>query len=189
MGRHPVSNSQRNLARFADLNAQTGMMRIMSTALPTLVGQQAPDFELRDQFGQTVRLSDFRERKSVLLLFYPWAFSGICTGELTEVKEKLDEFVTFDTEILALSCDPMFSLKAFADRDGLNFPLLSDFWPHGAVADQYAVFDSVRGCASRSSFVVDLAGSVTWEVHHEIGQHRDLDAHLAELRRVERKIS
>ena len=115
------------------------------------VGGPAPDFTLRDQFGQDVTLSSYRGQKAVVLLFYPYAFSGVCTGEMAGIRDRLDEFMTFDTEALAISCDPMFALRAFADADGLNFPLLSDFWPHGDVARAYEVFDERSGAARRSS--------------------------------------
>ena len=82
-----------------------------------------------------------------MILFYPYAFSGVCTGEMSGIRERLDEFLTFDTEVLAISCDPVYSLRAFADAEGLNFPLLSDFWPHGEVASAFEVFDEVKGDA------------------------------------------
>lgn len=147
-------------------------------------GVRAPDFTLRDQFGQDVTLSAFRGSKVVCLVFYPFAFSGICTGELTAVRDRLDQFLTFDTELLALSCDPVYSLRAFADADGLNFPLLSDYWPHGEVTRAYKAFDHERGCPRRSSYVVDTDGIVQWAVHQEIGDARDLDAHLRAVREV-----
>ena len=145
------------------------------------LGGMAPDFTLRDQFGQDVTLSSFRGRKAVALIFYPAAFSGVCTGEMSGIRDRLDEFLTFDTEVLAVSCDPVYSLRAFADQDGLNFPLLSDFWPHGEVARAYDVFDETRGSARRSSYVVDKAGTVTWSVHNDAPDGRDLDEHLAQL--------
>jgi mycoredoxin-dependent peroxiredoxin len=146
------------------------------------IGVPAPDFTLQDQFGQVVSLSDYRGSKAVVVLFYPWAFSGVCTGELSGVRDRLAEFLTFDTEVLAISCDPMFSLRTFADTDGLNFPLLSDFWPHGEVSRAYGVFDEERGVARRSSYVVDREGVVRWAVHHAIPDGRDLDEHLRQLR-------
>lgn len=146
------------------------------------LGSPAPDFTLRDQFGQNVTLSGFRGRKAVCLVFYPFAFSGVCTGELSAVRERLDAFLTFDTEVLALSCDPVYSLRAFADADGLNFPLLSDYWPHGAVSRDYGVFDEERGCPRRSSYVVGTDGIVRWSVHHGLHEARDMDDHLAALR-------
>ncbi len=146
------------------------------------LGGPAPDFTLRDQFGQSVRLSSFQGAKSVAILFYPYAFSGVCTGEMAAVRDRLAEFATFDTEVLAISCDPMFALRAFADADGLNFPLLSDFWPHGAVARAYDVFDDEQGCPRRSSYVVDRDGTVCWAVHNAMPEGRDLDEHLRQLR-------
>jgi peroxiredoxin len=145
-------------------------------------GSIAPDFTLRDQFGADVTLSDFAGRKAVALLFYPAAFSGVCTGELSGLRDRLDEFVTFDTEVLAVSCDPVYSLRSFADADGLHFPLLSDFWPHGAVASAYGVFDPVKGMARRSSYVIDRAGVVRWAVHNANADGRDLAEHLTQLR-------
>lgn len=146
------------------------------------VGAPAPDFTRRDQFGQDVTLSSFRGRKAVALVFIPFAFSGVCTGELGGVRDRLADFLTFDTEVLALSCDPVYSLRAFADRDGLNFPLLSDFWPHGEVARSYGVFDEVRGCPRRSSYVVGVDGTIRWAVHNQMADGRDLSAHLDALR-------
>ncbi|SFC68949.1 Peroxiredoxin [Nocardioides terrae] len=146
------------------------------------IGGPAPDFTLRDQFGQDVTLSSYVGSKAVLLLFYPAAFSGVCTGEMAGVRSRLDEFLTFDTEVLAISTDPVYSLRAFADSDGLNFPLLSDFWPHGVVAQAYDVFDPTRGSARRSSYVIDREGLVRWSLHNANPEGRDLDEHLRQLR-------
>ena len=141
----------------------------------------APDFTLRDQFGQDVTLSDFRGRKTVVVFFYPFAFSGVCTGELAGIRDRLDEFLTFDTEVLAISCDPIYSIRAFADRDGLNFALLSDYWPHGKVSAAYDVFDDSKGCPRRSSYVIDKDGRVAWAVHNALLEGRDLDEHLRQM--------
>lgn len=149
-----------------------------------VLGEPAPDFTLRDQFGQDVTLSDYRGTKAVALLFYPYAFSGVCTGEMAGIRQRLDEFVTFDTEVLAISCDPMFALRAFADVDGLNFPLLSDFWPHGEVARAYDVFDERTGAPRRSSYVLDKDGLLRWSVHNAMPEGRDLDEHLRQLAAV-----
>lgn len=145
------------------------------------LGGPAPDFMLRDQFGQEVRLKDYRGSKAVALFFYPNAFSGVCTGELTGIRDRLAEFLTFDTEVLGISCDPKYALRVFADTDGLNFPLLSDFWPHGAVAREYDVFDEVKGCARRSSYIIDKTGVVRWSVHNAAPDARDLDEHIRRL--------
>ncbi|MGA8255453.1 MAG: peroxiredoxin [Nocardioides sp.] len=146
------------------------------------IGGSAPDFSLRDQFGQDVTLSTYRGTKAVAILFYPFAFSGVCTGEMAGIRDRLDEFMTFDTEVLGISCDPIYALRSFADADGLNFPLLSDFWPHGQVTDTYGVFDDERGCPRRSSYVIDRDGVVRWAVHNAMPEGRDLDEHLAQLR-------
>jgi len=145
------------------------------------LGREAPDFTLRDQFGQDVTLSSYRGSKAVAIFFIPFAFSGVCTGEMSGIRDRLDEFLTFDTEVLAISCDPVYSLRAFADQDGLNFPLLSDFWPHGEVARAFDVLDEARGCPRRSSYVVDRAGRVRWSVHNAMPEGRDLDEHLRQL--------
>ncbi len=145
------------------------------------IGDPAPDFTLRDQFGQDVSLSSYRGTKAVAMLFYPYAFSGVCTGEMAGIRDRLADFMTFDTEVLAVSCDPMFALRAFADADRLNFPLLSDFWPHGEVARAYDVFDERNGCPRRSSYVVDRDGAIRWAVHNAMPEGRDLDEHLRQL--------
>ncbi len=137
-------------------------------------GAAAPDFDLVDQHGQRFRLSSYLGEKAVLLVFFPFAFSGVCTGELTGFRDQLGQFETAETTLMTISCDPMFSLRAMADRDGLFFPMLSDFWPHGAVASAYRVFDEMVGCPRRSSYVVDKAGRVHWSVHNASGQARDL---------------
>jgi peroxiredoxin len=145
------------------------------------LGGPAPDFTLRDQFGQDVTLSSFRGKKAVLLVFYPYAFSGVCTGEMAGIRTRLAEFMTFDSEVLAISCDPIFALRAFADSDGLNFPLLSDFWPHGEVCRAYDVFNERSGAPRRSSYVIDREGTVRWAVHNANSEGRDLEEHLRQL--------
>lgn len=146
------------------------------------VGDQAPDFTLRDQHGQEVRLSSYAGQKAVLLVFYPYAFSGVCTGELTGFRDRLGDFETDDTTLLAISCDPLYTQRALADRDGIFFPLLSDFWPHGEVASAYGVLDESDGCATRSSFVVGKDGLVQWMLHNERGEARDLDLQATRLK-------
>jgi peroxiredoxin len=152
----------------------------MGGAAVPVAGEQAPDFELRDQHGRPVRLSSYRGVKVVVLMFYPYAFSRVCTGELLAVRDAGPAMVSDDVEVLGISCDPMFALRELADRDGLEFPLLSDFWPHGAVASAYGVFDEEKGCARRSTFVVDRAGVVRWAAHNAMPDARD----LAEQQRV-----
>ena len=145
------------------------------------VGQTAPDFTLRDQHGQDVTLEPFAGQKAVVLVFYPYAFSRVCTGELSDLRDRLADFATDDVALLALSCDPMFTLRAFADADDLKFPLLSDFWPHGAVSQAYGVFDEEKGCSTRSTFIVDKDGRLAWSVHNPMGEARDLEEYLRVL--------
>lgn len=145
------------------------------------VGDRAPDFALRDQHGAEFRLSSYAGKKAVLIVFYPFAFSGVCTGELIGFRDRLGEFETDDTTIVAISCDPIYTQRAFADRDALFFPLLSDFWPHGEVASAYGVLDPEQGGPLRSSFIVGKDGLVAWSVHNDMGLARDLDEHAAQL--------
>lgn len=144
-------------------------------------GQRAPELTLRDQYGQDVSLSGFRGEAAVLVLFYPFAFSRICTGELTDLRDDLTAFTSRDVVPLAVSCDPVFALRAWSDAERFDFALLSDFWPHGAVARSYGVFDEKAGCAVRGSFLVDREGVVRWSVVNGIGEARDLHAHRRAL--------
>ena len=148
------------------------------------VGDLAPDFTLRDQHGQEVTLSSFRGRRHVALVFYPFAFSGICTGELCQIRDNLGEFQAEDVQLLAVSVDHMFSQRAYAEDQGFAFPMLSDFWPHGAVASAYGVFHQRGGFALRGTFLLDRDGLVRWSVVHGVGQARDFDGYRQALRRL-----
>jgi mycoredoxin-dependent peroxiredoxin len=141
------------------------------------VGRPAPDFELKDHTGATVRLADYRGKQPVALVFYPFAFSGICTGELCEIRDDPGVFGEAGVQVLGVSCDPMWSLRAFAEAQGYPFPLLSDFWPHGAVSTQYGVFDADAGRATRGTFLIDADGVLRWSVVNPAGQARSLVAY------------
>jgi peroxiredoxin len=143
--------------------------------MATAVGDEAPDFELQDQHGQRVRLSSLRGTKAALVVFYPWAFSRVCGGELAVLQAQLDEIAGDDVALLAVSTDPIFALRAYADQEGFTFPLLSDFWPHGAVAKAYGIFSEEVGIALRGSFLVDREGVVRWTVVNDIPDARDVD--------------
>ncbi|GAB2600354.1 peroxiredoxin [Streptomyces capparidis] len=145
------------------------------------VGTQAPDFELRNQHGEAVRLADFRGRKNVVLLFYPFAFTGVCTGELCAIRDELPKFVNDDVQLLAVSNDSPFTLRVFAEKEGLEYPLLSDFWPHGAASRAYGVFDEDKGCALRGTFVIDKEGVVRWKVVNGLPDARDVDEYVKAL--------
>ncbi|HEX2905023.1 MAG TPA: peroxiredoxin [Jatrophihabitans sp.] len=140
---------------------------------PLPVGTVAPDFELRDQNNEVVSLASFRGEKAVLLVFYPWAFTSICTGELGQLRDHIDDFANDQVQVLTISIDSGFAHKIFAQRDELNFPLLADFWPHGAVAQAYGVFNSDAGVSNRGTFLVDRDGIIRFSEANEIGQGRD----------------
>ena len=138
------------------------------------VGQQAPDFELKDQHGTPVRLSEFRGRKNVVLVFYPLAFSGVCSGELRAMRDEFPETARDDVELLTVSVDSVYALRAWSDTETFGFPLLSDFWPHGDVARSYGVFDNNRGIATRGTFIIDKDGVVRWKVVNPVPEARDI---------------
>lgn len=140
------------------------------------VGEIAPDFALKDQNNQEVRLADFRGRRKVLLVFYPLAFSRVCHGELCEVRDNLNDFVNDEVQALTLSVDSFFAHKVWAEQEGYEFPLLSDFWPHGAVASAYGVFDDERGVAKRATFIIDREGVVRFAEVNPSGEPRDQEA-------------
>ncbi|MEV5276551.1 peroxiredoxin [Streptomyces sp. NPDC051993] len=145
------------------------------------VGTKAPEFELKDNHGRTVKLSDFRGEKNVVLLFYPFAFTGVCTGELCELRDNLPKFVNDDTQLLAVSNDSIHTLRVFAEQEGLEYPLVSDFWPHGEVSRAYGVFDEGKGCAVRGTFIIDKEGVVRWTVVNALPDARDLNEYLKAL--------
>jgi peroxiredoxin (alkyl hydroperoxide reductase subunit C) len=143
--------------------------------MPIEVGAIAPDFTLRDQNNEEVTLSSFRGQKAVLLVFYPLAFTGICTGELCVVRDDLNSFQNDNVQIVTVSVDSAYSHKIFAEREGYEFPLLSDFWPHGAVASAYGVFNEQVGYANRGTFLIDQEGVVRFAEMNEPGQGRDAE--------------
>ncbi|MER7584581.1 peroxiredoxin [Kitasatospora sp. NPDC097691] len=145
------------------------------------VGTRAPDFELNNQHGESVRLADFRGRKNVVLVFYPFAFTGVCTGELGAIQRELAGLQNDDVQVLGLSCDSQFSQRVLTDREGLEFPLLADFWPHGEVTRAYGVLDEERGCPLRGTFVIDKAGTVRWSVVNGLPDARDEQEYLKVL--------
>jgi peroxiredoxin len=138
------------------------------------VGQEAPDFELRDQHGQPVRLSSFRGHKNVVLVFYPLAFSRVCSSELCAMRDEFPEVTRDDVELLTVSVDSTYTHRAWSDKENFEFGLLSDFWPHGGVAKLYGVFNEDRGVATRGTFIIDKTGVVRWKVVNPIPQARDI---------------
>ena len=151
---------------------------------PLAVGAAAPDFTLRDQNGQEITLSSFKGDKCVVVVFYPFAFSGICTGEFCEIRDNLGAFVSDDVQVLGVSVDHMFTQRAWADREGYFFPLLSDYWPHGAVAQSFGVLHEGAGAALRGTFLIDREGIIRWSLINEIGEPRDFTGYHQALREL-----
>ncbi|MEM0343352.1 MAG: peroxiredoxin [Thermoplasmata archaeon] len=147
------------------------------------VGDIAPDFELEDQNGRKVRLSQFRGKKNVLLAFFPFAFSPVCTNELGELKEKENQILKLDTQILAASVDSTWTQKAFAKELKVRFPVLSDF--SRKTAALYGSLYEDRGFAKRTVFVIDKEGRVAYKREYEPGTQPDIDEALEVLRKLD----
>jgi peroxiredoxin (alkyl hydroperoxide reductase subunit C) len=146
------------------------------------VGTQAPDFTLSDQNRAKFTLSALRGEKAVLIVFYPFAFTGICTGELIRIREDLASFQNDDVQVVTISCDSLYSLKVFALREEFDFPLLADYWPHGEVARAYGVFNEEGGFANRGTFLVDRDGVIRFAEMNQIGEGRDADEWLTAIK-------
>ncbi|MFM1957016.1 MAG: hypothetical protein RLZ41_415 [Actinomycetota bacterium] len=140
-----------------------------------IIGDPAPDFELTNQFGESVSLSSFKGKKPVVLVFYPLSFSGICTGELCEIRDNFAKFENENVELLAISVDSKYVQKQFAEHEGYKFSILADFWPHGAVAKDYGVFIEDAGIANRATFVINASGELVAKFITAPGQARSLD--------------
>ena len=165
------------------MSPATGVPQQPSSAVTELNPALTPNapaapFTLPDQHGAPRTLTDLLTHRPVLIVFYPFAFSGICGGELQALQSALPDLETRGITLTAVSCDPLFSLRVYAEREGFTFPLLSDFWPHGAVARDYGVFDEAKGCARRGSFLVDQDGAVRWSIVNPISEARPLSAYL-----------
>ena len=137
------------------------------------VGTPAPDFTLRDQNQQKVTLSDYRDAKDVLLVFFPLAFTGVCQGELDRIRDRLPDFENGNTQTLTISVGPPPTHKIWATENGYTFPVLSDFWPHGAVSQAYGVFNETTGFSNRGTFVVDRRGVIRFAEMKQPGESRN----------------
>ena len=150
------------------------MRQAQSGASETLgLGEPAPRFTARNQHGELLTLSGLGGAPAVII-FYPWAFSSICRDELAAIRDDHERFVALRTRVLAVSCDAMYTLRAYADAERIPFDLLSDHWPHGAIAQAYGVFDEESGCARRGTFVLDSAGLIRWQQVNQINESRQL---------------
>jgi len=141
------------------------------------VGELAPDFTLKNQFGEDVTLSSYRGKSNVALVFFPLAFSGICTGELCELRDNIAAFKNHHVELIGISVDSHFAQRVFAEKENYDFQLLADFWPHGGVAQQYGVFIEDRGIATRATFVIGKDGNIVGEFVTSPGEARSLQAY------------
>jgi len=145
---------------------------------------RAPDFELPNQFGEHVRLHDFIGKKPVTIVFFPLAFSSTCTTELCDLRDNLAMFKQNGVELIGISVDSKATLRAFAAAEGYDFPLLADFWPHGAVSKEYGVFVPGKGYANRATFVIDINGIIRASFITAPGEARSIGEYRKALERV-----
>ena len=141
------------------------------------VGEVAPDFTLSNQHGEELTLSELVAEGPVALVFFPLAFSGICTGELCELRDNLAVFNDAKVRLVGVSVDSVFSLKVWAEQEGYEFSILSDFWPHGAVAREYGAFVEERGIATRATVIVGEDRKVLASFETSPGEARDFAAY------------
>jgi peroxiredoxin len=127
-------------------------------------GEKAPDFDLEVRNGERVRLSDFRGRSNVLLVFHPFAFTPVCEDEARDLQENLGAFRNAQTEVVLVSCDPSAARQAWRKQIGAEYTFASDFWPHGAAAKAYGVFNEENGAPHRGTFLIDRDGTVIWSL-------------------------
>jgi peroxiredoxin len=149
--------------------------------MPVEVGQPAPEFTLKDQNNQDVSLSDFRGKKNVVLMFYPFAFTKVCEGEMCAIRDELPSFENDDVQILTVSVDSPFSHKVWGEQQGFTFPMLADFWPHGEVAQAYGCFDPEKGRSIRGTYIIDKQGVLRWSVVNPAPDARDQAEYLKVL--------
>ena len=136
-------------------------------------GSEAPDFDLEVDTTHRVRLADFRGRRNVLLVFHPFAFTSVCEEEALDLQENLPAFESAGTDVILVSCDAAPARQAWKQKLGLTYTLASDFWPHGAAAKAYGVFNEERGAAVRGTFLIDKDGRVVWSLVHADNAKRD----------------
>ena len=145
------------------------------------VGEIAPDFELPASGNRTIQLGAYRGQKNVLLAFYPFAFSPICSLQLPGLQKNLNEFKELNTEVLGISVDSRHSSAAFAEHLHLDFPLLSDF--NKDVTTAYGVLRD-GGFAERALFIVDREGKIAYAHVNAIGEVPDNEPVFEVLRKL-----
>ncbi|MBI4237489.1 MAG: peroxiredoxin [Deltaproteobacteria bacterium] len=145
------------------------------TSTPLIrVGDAAPDFTLRNQHQQDLRLSNFRGQQAVLLCFYPLDWSPVCTTENRCFSNELAQFQACGVQVFGISCDSVWSHQAFATQHGLTHALLADI--HRTVCKSYGLYNPDLNTAQRATVLVDKHGKVAWLQVHELGQARDNEA-------------
>jgi peroxiredoxin (alkyl hydroperoxide reductase subunit C) len=150
------------------------------------VGQHAPDFTLSSHNGKEITLRDFRG-KNVVLAYFPMAWTPVCTNQIPSYEERLTEFEQESTQVFGISIDHVPCLKAWADSlGGITFPILSDFWPHGQVAEQYGVLRK-NGTTERAIFVIDKDGIIRDIDIHDIDDQPDNEELFSVLRQINGK--
>jgi len=147
-------------------------------------GQTAPDFTLKNQYDKEVKLSDFKGKKNVVLMFYPLDWSPTCTQEHVCFVNDMKKFDTLDAEVLGISVDSAWSHKAYAEKMGIKYSLLADFQPRGAVADKYGVFLPDKGITGRAIVIVNKDGKVAWVKNYDIPVVPDVAEVASALQRV-----
>ena len=135
-------------------------------------GSKAPDFDLEVEDSTRVRLADFHGRRNVLLVFHPFAFTPICAEEALDLQENQGAFESAETDVVLVSCDTAPARKAWKEELGLTYTLASDFWPHGAAARAYGVFDEESGAPVRGTFLIDREGTVVWSLVNDTDTRR-----------------
>jgi mycoredoxin-dependent peroxiredoxin len=148
--------------------------------MSTEVGQEAPDFTLRDENGEEFTLSSLRGQ-NVVLVFYPLAFSGTCTKELLDLTAAAGEYDAANAEVIGISIDSPYALKAFKRDENLKAKLLADFHPKGEVAKKYGAYIEEAGVATRATFVIDKNGKIAHKVVNHPGQARNQEEYLEAL--------
>lgn len=167
-----------------DLIFDPGPLPPRDSALAVGLGDPAPDFTLPAINGGSVTLSSFRGQKNVVLSFVPAAFTPVCSGQWPGYRIAKPLFERQDAILLGISTDNLASLYAWVrEMGGLWFPVLSDFWPHGAVAAKYGVLRST-GVSERAVFVIDKQGIVRFIDVHDINSRPDLGEIMRALERL-----
>lgn len=136
--------------------------------MPVTVGAPAPEFSLKDQDQKEVKLSDYRGKKKVVLVFYPLDWSPVCTKEHACMVNDKKQFEDLDAQVLGISVDSVWSHKAYADKMGIHYPLLADFQPRGAVGEKYGVYLADKGITGRAIYIIDRNGKLAWQKNYDI---------------------